>query len=112
MKGKRCSKEEKKARLDELADLIVKGYSQRELMRIAQETWGLSVQHSQWYIREARDVVKEDLVDIDRVDMLASKVQMLEQIARDSVASGRENNAIGAIRLLAELTGFGIEQKR
>ena len=38
--------------------------------------------------------------------------QMLEQIARDSVASGRENNAIGAIRLLAELTGFGVEQKR
>ena len=112
MKGKRCSKEEKKARLDELADLIVKGYSQRELMRIGQETWGLSVQHSQKYIREARDVVRNDLVDIDRVDMLASKVQMLEQIARDSVASGRENNAIGAIRLLAELTGFGVEQKR
>ena len=44
--------------------------------------------------------------------MLASKVQMLEQIARDSVASGRENNAIGAIRLLAELTGFGVDQKR
>ena len=56
--------------------------------------------------------MKADLVDMDRSDMLASKVQMLEQIARDSVASGRENNAIGAIRLLAELTGFGIEQKR
>ena len=38
--------------------------------------------------------------------------QMLEHIARDSIASGRENNAIGAIRLLAELTGFGVEQKR
>ena len=40
------------------------------------------------------------------------KIQMLEQIARDSVASDRENNAIGAIRLLAELTGFGVDQKR
>jgi hypothetical protein len=56
--------------------------------------------------------VKDDLVDLDRTDMLASKVQLLEQIARDSVASGRENNAIGAIRLLAELTGFGVDQKR
>ena len=64
------------------------------------------------HIHEARDVVKDNLVDLDRADMLASKVQMLEQIARDSIASGRENNAIGAIRLLAELTGFGIEQKR
>ncbi|KZR90714.1 hypothetical protein MITS9509_02611 [Synechococcus sp. MIT S9509] len=38
--------------------------------------------------------------------MLASKVQMLEQIATDAVAAGRENNAIGAIRLLNELVGF------
>ena len=56
--------------------------------------------------------MKDDLFDIDRVDMLASKVRMLEQIARVSVASGRENNAIGAIRLLAESTGFGVDQKR
>ena len=110
--GKKCTKVEKKARIEELADMIVKGYSQREMVRHVTESWGLTSDVATRYIREARDVVKEDLVDIDRVDMLASKVQMLEQIARDSVASGRENNAIGAIRLLAELTGFGIEQKR
>ena len=110
--GKKCTKVEKKARIEELADLIVKGYSQRELSRHVTESWGLTSDVATRYIREARDIVKADLVDIDRVDMLASKVQMLEQIARDSVASGRENNAIGAIRLLAELTGFGIEQKR
>ena len=52
-------------------------------------------------------MVKADLSDIDRVDMLASKVQMLEQIATDAVAAGREGNAIGAIRLLNELVGFG-----
>ena len=44
--------------------------------------------------------------------MLASKVRILEQIARDSVVSGREINLIGAIRLLAESTGFGVNQKR
>ena len=110
--GKKCTSAEKKARVEELADMVVKGFSQRELMRHVQESWGLSSQRSQAYIREARDVVKTDLVDIDRADMLASKVQMLEQIARDSVASGRENNAIGAIRLLAELTGFGVDLKK
>ena len=110
--GKKCTKVEKKARIEELADLIVKGYSQRELSRHVTESWGLTSDVATRYIREARDVVKDDLVDLDRTDMLASKVQMLEQIARDSVASGRENNAIGAIRLLAELTGFGVEQKR
>ena len=110
--AKNCTMVEKKARIEELADLIVKGYSQRELKRHVQQRWGLSEDSANLYIREARDVVKADLVDMDRSDMLASKVQMLEQIARDSVASGRENNAIGAIRLLAELTGFGVDQNR
>jgi hypothetical protein len=110
--GKKCTKVEKKARVEELADLIVQGYSQRELKRHVQQEWGLCVDSANLYIRESRDLVKADLGDIDRTDMLASKVQMLEQIARDSVASGRENNAIGAIRLLAELTGFGVELKK
>ena len=109
--AKKCTKVEKKARVEELADLIVKGYSQRELKRHVQERWGLSEDSANLYIREARDIVKADLGDLERVDMLASKIQMLEQIARDSVAAGRENNAIGAIRLMNELIGFGAENK-
>ncbi|WP_156486828.1 MULTISPECIES: hypothetical protein [unclassified Synechococcus] len=57
-------------------------------------TWGLSAEQAHRYVPEARNVVKSDLSDIDRVDMLASKVQMLEQIATDAVAAGRENSAI------------------
>ena len=105
--GKKCTKYEKKARVEELADLIVKGYSQRELKRHVQHRWGLSEDSANLYIREARDVVRADLGELDRVDMLAAKVQMLEQIATDAVAAGRDSNAIGAIRLLNELVGFG-----
>ena len=108
--GRKATKAEKKARVEELADLIVKGYSQREMVRHVRETWGLSDDSALNYIREARDVVKADLGELDRKDMLAAKIQMLEQIARDSAAAGRENNAIGAIRLLAELTGFGVDK--
>ena len=107
----KCTKQEKIRRTEELASLIVKGFSQRQLMHHVTETWGLSAEQAHRYVREARDVVKADLSDIDRVDMLASKVQMLEQIATDAVAAGRESNAIGAIRLLNELVGFGQVQK-
>ncbi len=51
--------------------------------------------------------MKSDLDDVERADLLAAKIQMLEQIASDAVAAGRENNAIGAIRLLNELVGLG-----
>ena len=111
MHGKKCTKAEKTARVEELANLIVKGLSQRQLMLHVTDVWGLSSEQASRYVREARDVVKADLSDIDRVDMLASKVQMLEQIATDAVAAGRESNAIGAIRLLNELVGFGAGQK-
>ena len=110
--GKKCPKVEKEARVEELAEMVVKGYSQRELKRHVKQRRGLSEDSANMYNHEARDVVKDDLVDIDHTDMLASKVQMLEQVARDSVASGRENNAIEAIKLLAKLTGFGVDQKR
>ena len=108
---KKCTKAEKTERVEELANLIVKGLSQRQLMLHVTNSWGLSSEQASRYVREARDVVKAELSDIDRVDMLASKVQMLEQIATDAVAAGRESNAIGAIRLLNELVGFGAGQK-
>ena len=107
----KCTKQEKIRRTEELANLIVKGLSQRQLMHHVTDAWGLSSEQASRYVREARDVVKADLSDIDRVDMLASKVQMLEQIATDAVAAGRESNAIGAIRLLNELVGFEAGQK-
>ena len=109
--AKKCTKAEKTARVEEVANLIVKGLSQRQLMHHVTGSWGLSAEQAHRYIREARDAVKADLSDVDRIDMLASKVQMLEQMAVDAAAAGRESNAIGAIRLLNELVGFGAGQK-
>ena len=104
----RCAPKEKQRRVDDLAKKIIEGWSQRQLMVFVQEEYGVSVQHAQWYIRHARDLIKQDATQVDRTDMLAAKIQMLEQIARDAVASGRESNAIGAIRLLSELIGLGM----
>ena len=109
--GKKCTKSEKTARVEELANLIVKGLSQRMLIHHVRNTWGLSDDSATNYIREARAIVRADLGDLDRVDMLAAKIQMLEQMATDAAAAGRESNAIGAIRLLNELVGFGAGQK-
>ena len=63
-------------------------------------------------MHKARVEELADLGDIDSTDILTSKIQTLEQIARDRVASGHEDDAIEAIRLLAESTGFVVEQKR
>ena len=74
--------------------------------------WGMSDDSALNYIREARTLVTADLKDLDRQDMLAAKIQQLEAIAGDSIASGRENNASGAIRFLSELVGLGVSLKK
>ena len=60
------------------------------------------------YIKQAREVVKDDLKDLDRADMLR-KDSDAGADRRCVAAQGRENNAIGAIRLMNELIGFGKE---
>ena len=94
-----------------MVNLIVQGLTQQQLLRYVTDAWGLSLEQISRYGREAKDVVKADLSDINCVDMLASKVQMLEQMATDAAAAGCESNAIGAIRLPNELVGFGAGQK-
>lgn len=110
--AKRCTRKEKQRRVEQLADLVIKSWPQRQLTRFATESWGLSSERARHYVREARDLVKDDLTTIDRADMLAAKVQTLEAIIDKSTTEGRESNAIGAIRLLNELVGFGNEQKK
>ena len=105
--GYQVHQKRKKRRVEELADLIVKGLSQRQLIHHVRNQWGLCREQARCYIHEARALVEQDLGDLDRADMLASKVQMLEQMATDAVAAGHESNAIGVIRLLNELVGFG-----
>ena len=108
---KKCTKAEKTARVEELADLIVKGLLQRMLIHHVRNTCGLLDDTATNYILDARAIVRADLGDLDRVGMLAAKIQLLEQMATDAAAAGRESNAIGAIRLLNELVGFGAGQK-
>ena len=48
------------------------------------------------FIRDARDVVLDDLVDRDSAEMLADRILQFESIPTDNRPSGRENNAIGA----------------
>ena len=54
------------------------------------------------FIRDPREIVLDDLVDRDSAEMLADRILQFELIPTDSRISGRENNAIGAFRLLAE----------
>ena len=103
----KCTKKEKLRRVEELADLLVKGLSQRQLINHVRDDWGLSGDQATSYSHEARDLIKSDLDGVERDDLLAAKIQLLEQIAAVLVAAGRKKNTIGAIKQLNELVGLG-----
>ena len=71
--------------------------------QFAKEQWGVSESQVYKYLKKAREIIRQDYT-IERVDFLSSRLQMLDEIARASMASGQHSNAIGALRLQAELT--------
>ena len=77
---------DKKEHVEEHAGIFEKVFSEHEQMRHVQDSWGLSVQHTQKYIRKAGDLVRDHHVDVDRQHMPAAKVKELEKIARDRIA--------------------------
>ena len=69
----------------------------------AKDQWGVTESQTYRYLKRAREIVRNDYT-IERPDFLSSRLQMLDEIARASMASGQHSNAIGALRLQAELT--------
>ena len=104
MAGRRCTKAEKEERIDTLARMIVSGANAVELHRFIKTTWGLSSSVATGYVNAARAYVAE-VSDIDRTEFISAKIGQLETIARKSIEAGQHSNAIGALRLMGELTG-------
>ena len=102
--GKRSTRKEIKDRVDRFCKMLIGGAQPLELHAYAQYHWGVSRTTSDRYIEEARALIRS-AVDIERRDLIAQKVSTLDMIVRKAVEAQQYSNAIGAIRLLAELTG-------
>ena len=70
------------------------------------EKWGLPERTADDRIKCAREAIREDAAKIDRQDLASMMIEMAEAIAKESVSTRQMSNAIGAMRLLAELGGL------
>ena len=73
---------------------------------------GLTRDSGLLHIKEVRGIAKSRLTKTNRPGMLAAKVQQLEQIAHNIIASGRENNMIDTIRFLSKFVGLSTAEQR
>ena len=55
------------------------------------------------YLARAREVIKADY-SVERSDFLGSRLALLDKIIQSSIDSKQHSNAVGALRLQAEIT--------
>ena len=98
----RISAAEKERRVDEIARMLINGTRTSECLRHASDSWGISKRMAEFYVADARAVIRADY-SADRRDFLAQKLALLDEVTKKAAESNQLNAVIGATRLSAEL---------
>ena len=73
------------------------------ICRFASGEWGVGPRTAQRYIARAREIIRAEY-SVERSEFLASRMTILDKVIESSIASGQHSNAVGALKLQAELT--------
>ena len=76
---------------------------QKYIRRFAKEEWGVSESQADRYLARARDIIRADY-SVDRSDFLGSRLALLDEIIEASISTKQHSNAVGALKLQAQLT--------
>ena len=75
------------------------------ILRFCTEEWVVQKRQAETYLQRAREIIKADYL-IERSDFLGTGLALLEEIIKASIRCKQNNNAIGALKLQAQLTGL------
>ena len=101
--AKKATKAEVDRRIHEIVKLLCSAKTNSYIFRFCSQEFGVDKRQAENYLRRAREVIQADY-SIERHEFLASRIALLDKIAEKSIAQGQHSNAVGAIRLQAELT--------
>ena len=74
------------------------------ILRFCTEEWGgVQKRQAETYIQRARVIIKADY-SVERSDFLGTRLALLDEIIEASIHSKQNSNAIGALKLQAQLT--------
>ena len=101
--AKKSPKHEVDRRVHEIVKLISSAKTNSYICRFASVEWGVNERTAERYIAKAREAIRADY-SIERSEFMASRIALLDKIAEASIKQGQHSNAVGALRLQAELT--------
>ena len=96
-----------KAEIDRRIHTVVKLLSSAKtssyVCSYAKDEWGVSQATAERYMKRAREIIKADY-SVERSDFLGSRLALLDKIIQASIESKQHSNAVGALKLQAQLT--------
>ena len=101
------AKKSDKAEIDRRIHAVVKLLSSAKtsscVCRYARYEWGVSQATAERYMKRAREIIKADY-SVERSDFLGTRLALLDKIIQASIDSKQHSNAVGALKLQAQLS--------
>ena len=95
-----------KAEIDRRIHAVVKLLSSAKtssyVCRYARDEWGVSQATAERYMKRAREIIRADY-SVERSDFLGTRLALLDEIIEASIRCEQHSNAVGALKLQAQL---------
>ena len=101
--GKKSDAAEIDRRIHTVVKLLSSAKTSSYVCRYASEEWGVDKRTAERYMAKAREIIRADY-SIERHDFLGSRLALLDEINESSIRTKQHSNAVGALKLQAQLT--------
>ncbi len=91
------------AQIHQVQEWLTEGKRPNEIRRLCCDEWGLSTRVSETRMADARRQMVLDVNTYDRKEMAAKMIQSLDTVLNQALEMHQGSNAIGAMRLQADL---------
>ena len=101
--GKKSTHAEIDRRVHTVVKLLASAKTNSYILRFCAEQYGVTSRQAETYLKRARDIIRADY-SVERHDFLGSRLALLDQIIEASIRCKQHSNAVGALKLQAQLT--------
>ena len=90
-------------RVHTVVKLLTSAKTNSYILRFCTEEWGVQKRQAETYLQRARETIKADY-SVERSDFLGTRLALLDEIIEASIRCKQHSNAVGALKLQAQLT--------
>ena len=101
--GKKSDAAEIDRRIHAVVKLLSSAKTNSYILRFCMEEWGVQKRQAETYLQRASEIIKADY-SVERSDVLGTRLALLDEIIEASIRCKQHSNAVGALKLQAQLT--------